>query len=348
MTSVARVNTRFGAVVTVMSFHPRFLPHSAGFVMQGTRLVTAVAGVVTAFAFAAPVSAQMLDSSVVSAFRWRNVGPSNFMGRLSDVQGIPSPSKTIYVATAAGGVWKSGNNGVSWRPIFDDKEISSAGMLAIAPSDTNVIYLGTGEPNSRNTIEPGAGVYKSTNGGESWTFVGLRETQHIGRVVVDPRNANVVYVAALGPAWKAGGDRGLYKSTDGGANWKLIKAGANAKTGAVDVQLDPSNPDIVYASFWERYRTPYSLNSGGVGSGLFKSTDGGNTWVEIKGNGYPEGPKGRIGLAVSRSNPQVVYALTEAASKEAGPVKFDRKPAANGLYRSADGGKTWEHMNNID
>lgn len=299
-------------------------------------------------AAAVPASAQTLDTSIVNAFRWRNVGPSNFMGRLSDVQGIPSPSKTIYIATAAGGVWKSGNNGVSWRPLFDDKEISSAGMLAIAPSDTNIIYLGTGEPNSRNTIEPGAGVYKSTNGGETWTFIGLRETQHIGRVQVDPRNPNTVYVAALGPAWKSGGDRGLYKTTDGGATWKMIKAGANGKTGAIDVQIDPSNPDVIYAAFWERYRTPYSLNSGGVGSGLFKSTDAGATWTEIKGNGYPEGPKGRIGIAVSRSNPQVVYALTEASSVEPGPVTFQRNPSANGLYRSTDGGKTWSHMNNID
>ena len=200
------------------------------------------------------------------------------------------------------------------------------GMLAIAPTDTNIVWAGTGEPNSRNTIEPGAGVYKSTNGGGTWTFMGLRETQHIGRIQIDPRNANVVYVAALGPAWKAGGDRGLYKTTDGGATWKLIKAGANTKTGAIDVQIDPSNPDVVYLAMWERYRTPYSLNSGGVGSGLFKSTDAGATWTEIKGSGYPEGPKGRIGLAISRSNPQVVYALTEAASIEPGPVTFQRGP----------------------
>jgi photosystem II stability/assembly factor-like uncharacterized protein len=300
-------------------------------------------------ALAAPLSAQTLDSSIVNAFKWRTVGPSNFMGRLSDVQGLPAPSKTIYVAAAGGGIWKSTNAGISWRPIFDDKDVAAFGMLAIAPSDTNVIYAGTGEPNSRNTIEPGDGIYKSTNGGNSWTKLpGLELTQHIGRIVVDPRNANVVYVAALGPAWKAGGERGLYKSTDGGQTWKLIKAPANTKTGAIDVTLDPSNPDVIYLSMWERYRTPYSLNSGGAGSGLFKSTDAGNTWTEIKGNGYPEGPKGRIGIAVSRSNPQVVYALTEAASMEPGPVKFDRNPPANGLYRSADGGKTWQHMNNID
>src|SRR5882672_4801718 len=228
--------------------------------MQRTRFVIAVT---VAAMCAAPfrVSAQTLDSSVIAAFRWRNVGPSNFMGRLSDVEGIPSPSKTIYIAAASGGIWKSSNSGISWRPIFDDKEVSSMGMLAIAASDTNVVWAGTGEPNSRNTIEPGAGVYKSTNGGGSWTFMGLRETQHIGRIQIDPRNADVVYVAALGPAWKAGGDRGLYKTTDGGANWKLIKAPANNKTGAVDIAIDPSNPDVLYLSMWERYRTPYSLFS---------------------------------------------------------------------------------------
>ena len=318
--------------------------------MHRSRLVTAVAGALAAIAIAPPLSAQMLDSSFVSAFRWRNVGPSNFMGRVSDVQGIPSPSKTLYIAAAGGGLWKSTNNGITWRPIFDDKDVAAFGMLAIAPSDTNIVYAGTGEPNSRNTIEPGDGMYKSTDGGMHWTHIGLEASQHIGRIQVDPRNANVVYVAALGPAWKTGGQRGLYKSTDGGATWKLILKGANESTGAIDVQLDPSNPDVIYSSLWERYRTPYSLNSGGSGkgSGLFKSTDGGNSWTEIKGNGYPEGPKGRIGIAISRSNPQVVYALTEAASIEPGPMRFQRNPSASGLYRSADGGKTWQHMNNID
>jgi hypothetical protein len=320
------------------------LPNLFGLRMQRSRWITLSAALV----LAAPLSAQTLDTSVVNAFKWRNVGPSNFMGRLSDVQGIPSPSKTLYVAAAGGGIWKSQNNGVSWRPLFDDKDIIAFGMLAIAPSDTNVVYAGTGEPNSRNTIEPGNGVYKSTDGGAHWTHVGLDSSQHIGRIQVDPRNANVVYVAALGPAWKSGGQRGLYKSTNGGTSWTLIKAPANNKTGAIDVQLDPSNPDVIYMSMWERYRTPYSLNSGGVGSGLFKSTDGGNTWNEIKGNGYPEGPKGRIGIAISRSNPQIVYALTEAASMAPGPVTFQRSPAANGLYRSTDGGAHWEHMNNID
>ncbi len=318
--------------------------------MQRSRFTTVVTGVAIAFTLSATASAQMLDSSVVSAFRWRNVGPSNFNGRVSDVQGIASPSKTLYVAAAGGALWKSTNNGISWRPIFDDQDVAAFGMLAIGVSDTNVVWAGTGEPNSRNTIEPGDGVYKSTDGGMHWTHMGLEQSQHIGRIQIDPRNANVVYVAALGPAWKSGGQRGLYKTTDGGTTWKLIKAPANDRTGAIDVQLDPSNPDVVYLSMWERYRTPYSLKSGGVGSGLFKSTDGGETWTELKGNGYPEGPKGRIGIAISRSNPQVVYALTEASSVEPGPFKYEREAdaKANGLYRSADGGKTWQHMNTID
>jgi hypothetical protein len=310
--------------------------------MQRFRVVAA------ALALSSPLAAQSLDSSAIAAFRWRTVGPSNFMGRLSDVQGIPGPSKTVYITAAAGGIWKSINNGVTWRPIFDDKEVASFGMLAIAPSDTNVLYAGTGEPNVRNSIEPGAGMYKSTNGGNTWSFIGLRETQHIGRVVVDPRNANVVYVAASGPAWKAGGERGLFKSTNGGQSWQLIKPGANAKTGAIDVVLDPSNPEIIYLAMWERYRTPYSLFSGGPGSGLFKSTDGGSTWTEIKGNGFPEGFKGRIGLAVARSNPQIVYALVEASSKEPAPLTHSRVRPANGLYRSADAGRTWTQMNNYN
>ena len=212
--------------------------------------------------------AQMLDSAIIAGFKWRSPGPANFMGRLSDVAAIPSPSKTIYVAAAAGGIWKSTNNGVTWRPIFDDKRIISMGMLAIAPSDTNVVWAGTGEPNSRNSIEPGHGLYKSTDGGNTWRFMGLEKTEAIGRIVVDPRNANVVWVAAMGPTWKSGGERGLYKTTDGGTTWTLMKAGANPSTGFIDVALDPRNPDVVYASSWQRYRNAYSLNSGGPGSAV--------------------------------------------------------------------------------
>ncbi|MEJ7810753.1 MAG: hypothetical protein WKG32_10130 [Gemmatimonadaceae bacterium] len=311
--------------------------------------LSALLGCAAMLASLAPHAAtQTLDSATAGGFRWRTVGPANFMGRLSDVVGIPGPSKTLFVSAAAGGIWKSTNNGITWRPVFDDKPVISMGMLAIAKTDTNIVWAGTVEPNSRNSIEPGGGIYKSTDGGVTWTLMGLEKTQHIGRVVVDPRNADVVYVAALGAAWKSNPERGLYKTTDGGKTWALIKF-VSDRAGFVDVALDPRNPDVVYASSYERYRTPYSLNSGGPGSALWKSTDAGKTWAELKGNGYPEGTKGRIGLAVAPSNPDVVYALTEAFSMA--PMRafpMGQRPQANGLYRSADGGKTWQRMNNIN
>ncbi|HVT38021.1 MAG TPA: hypothetical protein VHE78_03185 [Gemmatimonadaceae bacterium] len=296
----------------------------------------------------APLGAQTLDSATVAGLRWRNLGPANFEGRLSDVVGIPGPSKTLFVAAAAGGIWKTMNNGFTWRPVFDDKRVISMGMLAIAPSDTQQVWAGTGEPNSRNTIEPGAGVYKSTDGGLTWKLMGLEKTQHIGRIVVHPRDPNTVYVAALGAAWKSNPERGLYKTTDGGQSWKLVKF-ISDKAGFVDVALDPRNPEVVYATAWERLRTPYSLKSGGPGSGLWKSMDGGTTWAEVKGNGWPEGTKGRIELAIALSNPDMVYALVEAAdpSKD-GSYTPSRAPKANGLYRSTDAGKTWTQMNNIN
>ncbi|MBW7934547.1 MAG: hypothetical protein H3C62_13275, partial [Gemmatimonadaceae bacterium] len=297
---------------------------------------------------ATSVHAQALDSASVAAMKWRNVGPANFMGRLSDVVGIPGPSKTLFVAAAAGGVWKTTNNGQTWRPVFDDKRVASMGVLAIAPSDTQQVWLGTGEPHSRNSIEPGAGIYKSTDGGITWKLMGLEKTQHIGRIAVDPKNPNVVWVAALGAAWKNNPERGLYKTTDGGTTWQLVKS-INDKTGFVDVAIDPRNGDVVYAAAYQRLRTPYSLNSGGPGSGLFKTTDGGKTWTELVGSGFPTGPKGRIGLAISPSNPDIVYAMVEAATLDKnGKYQAERVPKDNGLYRSADGGKTWIKTNNAN
>ena len=297
---------------------------------------------------AASAHAQALDSSATAALKWRNVGPANFMGRLSDVVGIPGPSKTLFVAAAAGGVWKTTNNGQTWRPVFDDKRVASMGVMAIAPSDTQQVWLGTGEPHSRNSIEPGAGIFKSTDGGITWKAMGLEKTQHIGRIAVDPRNPNVVWVAALGAAWTSNPDRGLYKTTDGGATWQLVKF-ISDKAGFVDVALDPRSPDVVYAASYERLRTPYSLRSGGPGSALWKSTDGGKSWTEITGNGFPTGAKGRIGLSVSLSNPDIVYAMVEAArSSKDGAFAAERVPPDNGLYRSTDAGKTWVKTNNAN
>ena len=294
-----------------------------------------------------PLAAQQpaLDSTLLSAIRWRSIGPANMGGRITDIEGIPSPSRTFYVAAAAGGIWKTINNGTTFRPVFDNERVASLGDLAIAPSDTNVVYVGTGEEDSRNSISPGGGVWKTTDGARTWTFMGLAETQQIGRIVVDPRNKDVVYVAALGHTWGANRERGLYKSTNGGQTWELAKF-VSDKAGFVDVQLDPSNPDIVWASSWERVRTPWSLNSGGPGSGLWKSTDAGRTWTEVKGGGFPETTKGRINFDISRSNPKIMYAMVEADTVMNGARaggKAQVRPS--GLYRSTDGGATWEKRN---
>jgi photosystem II stability/assembly factor-like uncharacterized protein len=294
-----------------------------------------------------PVGAQPIDSASVAGMRWRTVGPATFMGRLSDVVGIPSPSKTVFVAAAAGGIWKSTNNGITWRPVFDDKRVISMGMLAIAPSDTQQVWAGTGEPNSRNSIEPGGGIYKSTDGGITWTPMGLEKTEHIGRIVVHPTDPNIVYVAALGAAWRSNPERGLYRTKDGGKTWQLVKF-VSDKAGFVDVAIHPTNPNVLFATSWERRRTPYSLFSGGPGSGLWKSTDGGDTWTEVKGGGFPAGYKGRMSLDINRANPNVMYMMVEAAENSTGPIVGQRSPKFNGLWKSTDGGTTWAQMNNIN
>ncbi|MEO7995878.1 MAG: hypothetical protein ABI852_00465 [Gemmatimonadaceae bacterium] len=294
--------------------------------------------------------AQSLDSSTAAGLKWRTIGPANFEGRLSDVVGIPGPSKTVFVAAAAGGIWKTTNNGTTWRPVFDDKRVISMGMLAIAPSDTQQVWAGTGEPNSRNSIEPGGGIYKSTDGGITWTLKGLEKTEAIGRIVVHPTNPNIVYVAALGATWRANPERGLYKTTDGGNTWQNVKF-VSDKAGFVDVAINPRDPNILFAASWERLRTPYSLKSGGPGSALWKSTDGGATWTEVKGGGFPDGVKGRIGLDIARSNPNYIYALIEGTDANAQGTftpSPGKQPRDNGLWRSTDGGATWTKMNSTN
>ena len=296
---------------------------------------------------AVPAFAQTVDQAVIDALRWRQVGPANMMGRVADVEGIAYPSRTFFVAAAAGGVWKTTNNGTTFRPVFENYGVASLGDLAIAPSDTNILYLGTGEPNSRNSISPGGGVFKSIDGGLTWTFVGLKATEHIGRIQVHPTNPNVAWVAALGAAWTTNKDRGLYKTTDGGATWQLKKF-INDSTGFVDVDLDPRNPDVLWATSYQRLRGPYFLRSGGAGSALWKSTDGGESWTEVKGGGFPATMKGRMEIAIAPSNGDIMYVMVEADSTP------NPKPTAgakaqtlqSGLYRSADAGRTWEKTAN--
>lgn len=292
---------------------------------------------------AAPASAQTIDQSLIDGLRWRQIGPANMSGRITDIEGIPSPSKTFFVATAAGGVWKTTNNGTTFRPVFDTYGVPSTGDLAIAPSDTNIIYLGTGEPNSRNSISPGGGMFKSTDGGLTWSYIGLRETEHIGRVIVHPTNPNTVWVAALGAAWRPNRERGLYKTTDGGATWSLKKF-INDTTGFVDVDIHPRDPNTLFATSYHRLRGPYFLQSGGRGSALWKSTDGGETWTEVTGGGFPATMKGRMEVAIAASNPDVMYVMVEADTapnpRPAAGSRAAERPS--GLYRSADGGRTWE------
>ncbi|HWO89513.1 MAG TPA: hypothetical protein VNL98_10225, partial [Gemmatimonadales bacterium] len=313
---------------------------------------------VLALASFAPVAAAAqaqrtgVDSAFLASLRWRSVGPANMGGRVTDIEANPLNPKVIYVAFATGGVWKSVNAGTTWTPIFDATGVHSMGDIAIAPSDTAVIYAGTGEEDSRNSISPGAGVFRSSDAGRTWTYVGLRETQHIGRVVVHPTNPNIVWVAALGRAWGANPERGVYKTTDGGQNWRRVLF-VSDRAGAVDLTIDPSNPDRLIAAIWERQRGPYFLRSGGPGSGLYRTTDGGETWQPIRGNGLPTTTLGRIGVAYAPSNPQIVYAIVEAdsnpnpASLRRGyvPDSTQRQRLQSGLFRSRDGGLTWERMN---
>ncbi len=286
-----------------------------------------------------------LDSTILSSLTWRSIGPANMMGRITDVEGIPSPSRTFFVAAAAGGIWKTTNSGTTFRPVFDVGRVIAMGDLAIAPSDTNIIWAGTGEEDSRNSISPGGGIYKSTDGGMTWAFMGLKNTETIGRIIVHPTNPDIVYVAALGAIWRSNPERGLYKTTDGGKTWEQ-NLFVSDKAGFVDVAMHPRNPNVLYASSWERVRGPYFLRSGGPGSALWKTTDGGSTWTEVAGGGFPPTTKGRIGLAIAPSNASIVYAMVEADTVS--PRPSDAAPGAqsrlSGLYRSDDAGSTWTRV----
>ncbi|HEX5270839.1 MAG TPA: hypothetical protein VFW33_10145, partial [Gemmataceae bacterium] len=272
---------------------------------------------------------------------FRSIGPASG-GRVARVSGVPGDPLTYYAATAAGGVWKSSDGGTTWKSVFDDQPISSMGAVAVAPSDPNVVYAGSGEANIRGNVEPGNGIYKSTDAGRTWKHVWKQEGQ-IGRIAVHPRNANLAFAAVLGHAFGPNPERGVYRTTDGGRTWvQVLKK--DADTGAIDVVLDPSNPSVVFAALWQTRRRPWELTSGGPGSGLYVSRDGGDTWKmlgphaddekqetkgdkEPPGKGLPPGIWGRLGLAVAPSDGRRVYALIEAEK--------------GGLYRSDDGGDSW-------
>ena len=301
---------------------------------------------------ASPAYAQLstpLDPETLAGFRWRSIGPANMGGRVTDIEVDPRNSKVFYVATATGGIWKTMNAGTMFFPLFDKERVISLGDIAIAPSNGDIIWAGTGEEDSRNSISPGGGIYKSTDAGRTWKLMGLEKTEHIARIIVDPKNPDIVYVAAAGKTWANNPERGLYKTTDGGSTWRLIKF-VSDKAGFIELVMDPVDNQTLWAASWERIRGPYFLNSGGPGSALWKSTDAGATWTEVKGGGFPETTKGRIGLAIAQSNPKVMYALVEADTMKRALRKGEKPDTSkaqrtnSGLYRSADGGATWALM----
>ena len=261
----------------------------------------------------------------------RNIGPALMSGRISDIAIHPDDQSTWYVAVGSGGVWKTTNAGTTWTPIFDDQGSYSIGCLTLDPNRPETVWVGTGENVGGRHVGYGDGVYRSLDGGLSWENMGLEDSGQIGRILVDPRDPNVVLVAAQGPLWSAGGGRGLYRSTDGGTTWEKVLGGGEY-TGVNEVVADLSNPDVLYASTHQRHRTVAALINGGPESGIHKSMDGGKTWRQLK-SGLPAEDMGRIGLAISPQNPKVVYATVELARRE------------GGFYRSADGGETWEKRN---
>ena len=275
-----------------------------------------------------------MTADTFSGLKFRSIGPAAASGRVMSIAVNPKNKFEYYVGVASGGVWKTVNDGTTWTPVFDGEGSYSIGWVALDPNDPSVVWVGTGESNSQRSVSYGDGVYRSVDGGKSWENLGLKKSEHVGRVVVDPRDSKVVYVAAEGPLWGPGGDRGLYKSVDGGKTWKAVLT-ISENTGVADVALDPSNPDIVYASAYQRRRHVFTLIDGGPESAIYKSTDAGATWNKLK-SGLPTVDMGRIGLAVSAADPTVVYAAIEAADGK------------GGIFRSSDKGATWERRNEFD
>ena len=272
-----------------------------------------------------------LNEDTFKGLELRGIGPALMSGRIADIAIHPNDHSVRYVAVGSGGVWKTINAGTTWQPIFDEQGSYSIGCITIDPNTPEVVWVGTGENVGGRHVGYGDGIYRSRNGGETWENLGLEKSQHVGNIVVDPRDSNVVYVAAQGPLWSAGGDRGLFKTIDAGKTWEKILGGGEY-TGVNEVVMDPSDPDTLYAATHQRLRTVAALINGGPESAIHKSTDGGDTWRKLE-SGLPEEDMGKIGLAISPQRPEVVYATIELA---------DRK---GGFYRSGDAGESWEKRN---
>jgi photosystem II stability/assembly factor-like uncharacterized protein len=281
--------------------------------------------------FSAALSAQQVKLEQFKNWKPRIIGPSGMSGRITAIDAVIDNPNIIYLGAASGGVWKTENGGTEWTSVFDDQPILNIGSIAIQQNNPSVVWVGTGEGNPRNSISLGEGIFKTLDGGKSWKRMGLEKTRNIHRIIVDPANPNTVYAGAIGNPYAEHPERGVFKTTDGGDTWSKILY-TNDTSGVADMIIDPSNPNKLFVAMWQHRRTPWSLSSGGKGSGLYMTLDGGKSWKKLgKEEGLPDGNFGRIGLAISRSNPKVVYALVEATK--------------NGLYRSDDGGYKWQLVN---
>src|SRR5438067_6979451 len=278
-------------------------------------------------------------SATISGLGARNIGSAAMSGRISAIAGTHEASGkiTLFVGAASGGVWKSDDGGTRYRPVFDEQNAQSIGAIAIDPTNTKNVWVGTGEPWTRNSVSIGDGIYKSTDAGETWTHNGLEKSERIARIAVSPKNSDTVFAAVPGALWSDSSDRGLYKSIDGGKTWKLVLKGGNLSTGCTDVAIDPANPETMFACMWDFRRKGWEYRSGGdspekpSSSGLFRSNDGGNTWTEIapdKNKGFPKKPYGRLAVAIAPSNAKRIYCFVESPK--------------SALFVSDDGGATWQ------
>ena len=307
-------------------------------VIMSRQCVTSLGNILGCLVFLSSslLTVQLLTAQSVEDFvnqlEWRNIGPANMGGRINDFAVVEADPNIVFAATASAGVWRTTNNGVTWEPVFDEQPVSSIGDIAVAPSDPSIVWVGSGESNNRQSSSWGNGVYKSTDGGDSWTNVGLEDTLHIGRIVIHPTNPEVVYVAATGHLWGPNDDRGLYKTTDGGQTWTNTLF-IDRDTGMTDVAMDPVSPGTLYAASYQRRRTAFGFRGGGPGSGIYKTTNGGESWRRLT-DGLPDGITGRVGLDIYRSDPRIVYAVVQNAN--------------GGMFRSDDRGESWTRMSDTN